>query len=408
MRIEYIREVHDSFMQIVSEEDAENYQIKMLENNEPEGFLKLTIRNVDGIKRMLYRISSYISMDEFYIKKTFDWEDVNNLIKSFMCVFDSVEKYMIDYDGLLLNPEYIYTDGKGRWRFAYYYGKTTSFREDIKILFEYVIRRINHKDTKAVTAAYGIYKRICDGNVNPRQLFDMEVGMEDEGIVEKEYIRVESVIPEMATDEVEEKDYVKIYAVYAVMFVYAVLIIYVVMGIFINNIRLCNAPGGVYVFVLVLLICGGIAAYRWYERNKEYFVKVKEKQVEIPFEKSHVRVILPKENPQNELTTVLTDEADNSRHFLKWSDITGQKEYELNDRITIIGSSADRADCVITEKGISRIHARISNEDYKFYIKDMNSTNGTKVNGRELACYELCEIKSNDRIELGNKECIFI
>ena len=105
---------------------------------------------------------------------------------------------------------------------------------------------------------------------------------------------------------------------------------------------------------------------------------------------------------------VLTDEPDNVRHFLKWSDATGQKEYELNDRITIIGSVADRADCVISEKGISRIHARISNEDFKFYIKDMNSTNGTRVNGKELACYELCEIKPQDRIEFGNFECIFI
>ena len=46
--------------------------------------------------------------------------------------------------------------------------------------------------------------------------------------------------------------------------------------------------------------------------------------------------------------------------------------------------------------------------DSRFFIKDMNSTNGTRVNGKELACYELCEIKSQDRIEFGNFECIFI
>lgn len=408
MRIEYIREVRDSYMQITAENESDNYQIKMLENNEPDGFLKLTVRRVDGINRMLYRISSCTAMDEFYIKKTFAWEDMNMLIKSFIRVFDSVEKYMIDYDGILLNPEYIYTNGQGNWQFAYYAGKTTSFSEDIKILFEYIIRRINHKDMKAVTAAYGIYKRICEGNINPEKLFEMEIGDEDEGVVEKEYKKVEAVIPEICTEETEEPDNVKLYIMYAVMAVYAVLTIYVMAGIFLKNMRIGNASGGIYILVLILLISGGIAAYRWYRQNRELFIKVKEKQIEIPFEKSHVRIILPKNNPENELTTVLTDEDNNSRHFLKWSDMTGQKEYELNDRITIIGSAADRADCVISEKGISRVHARISNEDLKYYIKDMNSTNGTKVNGRALACYELCEIKSNDRIELGNKECIFI
>ena len=80
----------------------------------------------------------------------------------------------------------------------------------------------------------------------------------------------------------------------------------------------------------------------------------------------------------------------------------------IHELITLIGSATDRVDCVINQDGISRVHARITNEDNRFYIKDMNSTNGTKVNGKELACYELCEIKPQDKIEFGNFECIFI
>ena len=74
----------------------------------------------------------------------------------------------------------------------------------------------------------------------------------------------------------------------------------------------------------------------------------------------------------------------------------------------MIGSAADKVDCVISERGVSRIHARISCEGKSFYIKDMNSTNGTKIDGRELVCYELCELHSGNRIELGNLECIFV
>ena len=408
MKIEYIREIRDCYMQIIPENEVWDYRMKMLESNQPEGFLNMTVRTVDGINRVLYRISSCVAMDDYLIKKTFSWEEMHNLIKSFMAVFDSVENYMMDYDGVILKPEHIYTDGRGKWMFAYYSGKKTGFYEDIKQLFEFIIRHVDHKDVRGVTAAYGIYKRICEENINPETLFDIEIGNDDEGIVEKEYKPIQTIIPEICTDEAEEKDYTKIYALYIGIGVYAIMLIYVVMGVFISGIRIGNVGQGIYIFMLIIIICGGIAAYRWYQHNKSLFVRIITKQVEVPFEKTDIRVIIPAKSPDNELTTILTEEPVNTRHFLKWSDAGGYKEYELNDKITIIGSAADRADCVISEKGISRVHARISNEDLKYYVKDMNSANGTKVNGRELACYELCEIKTNDRIELGNKECIFI
>ena len=74
----------------------------------------------------------------------------------------------------------------------------------------------------------------------------------------------------------------------------------------------------------------------------------------------------------------------------------------------MIGSAADRADCCILLPGVSRVHARITKEGDTFYIKDMNSTNGTMVNDRELGCFELCEISSGDNILIGGAECVFV
>ncbi len=54
------------------------------------------------------------------------------------------------------------------------------------------------------------------------------------------------------------------------------------------------------------------------------------------------------------------------------------------------------------------MHARISKEDDAYYIKDLNSTNGTVVDGKELSCFELCRIKAGSKIILGNVECVFI
>ena len=51
--------------------------------------------------------------------------------------------------------------------------------------------------------------------------------------------------------------------------------------------------------------------------------------------------------------------------------------------------------------------AKIIKEDSVYYIKDLNSTNGTRVNGELLATYRLMPLSVNDRITVGNIDLIF-
>jgi two-component system cell cycle response regulator len=58
------------------------------------------------------------------------------------------------------------------------------------------------------------------------------------------------------------------------------------------------------------------------------------------------------------------------------------------------------SDCqlMLEEPGISRTHARISWEQGDFWLEDLQSTNGTFLNDREVGRHRLC---FGDRIELG-------
>ena len=53
------------------------------------------------------------------------------------------------------------------------------------------------------------------------------------------------------------------------------------------------------------------------------------------------------------------------------------------------------------------MNAKIIKEDSVYYIKDLNSTNGTRVNGELLATYRLMPLSVNDRITVGNIDLIF-
>ena len=67
----------------------------------------------------------------------------------------------------------------------------------------------------------------------------------------------------------------------------------------------------------------------------------------------------------------------------------------------VIGSQDVLADVVIVDSTISRRHARVFVIDGRCQIEDLNSTNGTFVNGRQPAPYERVSITAGDRVALG-------
>jgi len=69
----------------------------------------------------------------------------------------------------------------------------------------------------------------------------------------------------------------------------------------------------------------------------------------------------------------------------------------------IIGRSAE-CDFVLDGKEVSRCHARIFYEDGKFKIEDLNSTNGTYLNGKRIS---ITDLKHGDEINIGDFTIIF-
>ena len=409
MKTEYTRELRENYLKIVSD-TIEDYGIKMLKGQEIPGLLKVMERKINGESHYMYKISSLISMEDIYGSRGMSGSEIESFNRCLLKLLDIMDNYLMDYNSIIFKPEYIFWDSnKNEWYFVYFPEGDNTFSEELKVLYEYIIKIVNHKDNKAVTMAYGIYKRLCEENINPRSLFEFETTEKEEGEVIKEKRVIEEVIPEPVIEEVEEPDYIKIYIAYGVVFIYGILVMYSFIGLFFKGVRIKSVGAGAYVIFLIILGIIGYMAYGWYKKNKSLFVKQIKRQVEIPFEREKIRVLVPRENDLEENATVfLGEEQELLSHCIKWQENGNEKSFLIEEKAILIGSAWDKVDCVINGRGISRIHARITTEGKSYYIKDMNSTNGTKVNGRELACYELCEIKPRDKIELGNLECVFV
>jgi pSer/pThr/pTyr-binding forkhead associated (FHA) protein len=69
-----------------------------------------------------------------------------------------------------------------------------------------------------------------------------------------------------------------------------------------------------------------------------------------------------------------------------------------------LGRSAD-ADIRLDDRYASGIHARVFNRSGAYFVEDMNSTNGTLLNSREL--HGEAELTPGDVIRIGDTEFRF-
>ena len=94
--------------------------------------------------------------------------------------------------------------------------------------------------------------------------------------------------------------------------------------------------------------------------------------------------------PPNEATPFLTDQ--------------NKQEHHLSNSITTIGRAVEN-DIVVTNKRVSREHAKISWKGRRLFLEDLESANGTFLNDERLLTST--ELRDNDHITIGDVIFIF-
>ncbi|MCD7868079.1 MAG: FHA domain-containing protein [Clostridiales bacterium] len=80
----------------------------------------------------------------------------------------------------------------------------------------------------------------------------------------------------------------------------------------------------------------------------------------------------------------------------------------LRDDITVIGKLETAADAVIPVMTVSRLHAKIRKKEENFFLSDLNSRNGTTVNGRLLQGDEEYQLQNEDEVDFAQARYIFL
>lgn len=73
---------------------------------------------------------------------------------------------------------------------------------------------------------------------------------------------------------------------------------------------------------------------------------------------------------------------------------------KLDGQLMIIGRSPEECQIIIQSNAVSRKHAQIHQEQSRYYIEDLNSRNGTEVNGKNIKGLGKVLLKDQDRIKI--------
>ena len=84
-----------------------------------------------------------------------------------------------------------------------------------------------------------------------------------------------------------------------------------------------------------------------------------------------------------------------------------ERTYEIDKSPYMIGKMRKKVDGIIEDSKVSRIHACIRENEGRYYLSDLNSTNGTCLNERRLSHNETAELFDGDSVRFAGISMTF-
>ena len=430
MKITYRREMKHNYMIIEPEETKGGFDRYMLAANSIDGLLKFYLKRVDNQDYYYYEITSRQPLSRILEYQSLGAAELSRLINSISQVLERLEAYLLKEGQILLEPEYIYVEPE---RFLISLclvpGRKGNFPEEMTSLLQYLLGKVDHQDKECVVIAYGMYQESLKENYGMSNI--LEILERHGGQEAKELERFEKgaeefresregaagFVPEFRPEEareasaegretVEKKLNAPGKALFAgsAAFIATAGFLWLFLGIKGLMVYWYAAAGlGVAAFLGVWLVSlrSGYKAAEEPERKESSqwqmtFEELEEKKPEKVLEESPVvqTVLLTGSEPKGEvriLKSLCQEAEDVAIPYVPF----------------LIGKQEGLADYVLNKETVSRIHVKIDRQGEDYVLTDLNSTNGTAVNGRMLETNETVLLKKGDEVFIANFAFVF-
>lgn len=387
----------------------DNYQTRILLENQVPGLLPCKMQRINGKEYLYYEITGSQSLENLYEKGKFDKNTLKELFLQIVAALEKLDEYLLNRDFLLLNPMYIYRNlDKDTYSFFWFPEQKDTIEQEFCVLTEYLLPKIEHKDKGAVTIGYGMHKLVVENRIQPDGIRQIIYGEKEDKNVdfeikdETEQKERQKILDDFYKEEEEEEAPVKKIFVAGILFTIGIVFFFVRylsrMGI--------RYSGIVAAFIIVFVIAVGALIYILKYRKQDF-----ENYSPDNFRKTETTGIIREEEKQEDLsedlgkTVLLQPEMKGKSYLLE---IETGKKFFLEEESTIIGSQKGRVDVCLNVPTISRIHAKIICRNNQTFLMDLNSRNGTELDGEILQPETEYLLKEENVIVFAEKRYLYI
>lgn len=150
METRYKRDLNHTYLilelQMLYEED---YQMKMMQANKIEGLLPVMGKGIEEKSQYFYEISEMTPLKSIYEKAELEQEDLERFLMQFTGVLNHVQRYLLDINRILLEPEYIYCKDE-KYYFCYLPVQKAEIWKEFHRLTEYFVSKISHREQQGI------------------------------------------------------------------------------------------------------------------------------------------------------------------------------------------------------------------------------------------------------------------
>ena len=344
------------------------FEIGMIENNKIGNFLKPVVKRTDGGVEICYDISSLQPLSRIVKVRSIKVDEIRNFIIEIISAIRSLEEFLLEASSITLNPEFIFSDLDFKnFKFIYMPSSDGNI-EELNSLLEYILNNVDKDDRDGWKM---VYDMLQESRKKDFVIYDLEGIIDDVKYIEdKIEIQRVKVLPEKVNaDPIEEKENKKKQ--------------FNIFGsIFKSNKTKNNEDDG----------------------ESEYFEKLfegyepKGSELCLNEEKKIFHVDEPQSN------TVLLNEIKKTDKGRWLRDLNGRDDICISYLPFIIGKQERICDFVLDVEGVSRMHLQFFEQNGDLLAKDLNSRNGTRINGKHLENEENMQLYNGDEINICGRK----
>lgn len=430
-----------------------NFRIRMIHENNIPGLLNTHVQYIDDIPSFQYDITGLQSLEVMLETSPITYSTLCKLFSGIYNSLISLENYLLVHDHILLSPEYVYVTADYTDIYLCYYPlKSDNFVDSIRSFFDYLLKKVDHKDEKCVYLAYSMHRYCNDSSFNLNTLYaklslvqplstpstidtnshsssSINLCREDISTASKTddtnsiaidithnndchmqnkpdtldssffFSKKKNSITDKSSSEnifnINDNKYINRLSDTRMIF----LITFVVTAILLSTILyIYDVYPASFLFTLYITIFI-VAFYNGYHIYKQSSTDL------------YIPTTPTNEHNYNAGTVILSSSADENTHKLIYTGTSDGSDISISHFPFVIGKT-DACSVKLQNSAISRLHAKLSllptsDNDDNIFLEDLNSTNGTLLNNAPLTPYVKYPITSGDYVTFGHLTYIF-